>query len=229
MNERTLHLEITSRGFLAGPPAEGSELPLREAVDLRLDTLRAWLEPCDELDQVVFTGPGEPLLHPRLAYLVRAARQQGASCVVETGGLVLEGRLLRDLIEAGLDELRVRLDAPTRDGYRELRHDDAFDKVIGNLAALADERKMLLARNPVVRVLLREGAIGGLAPRQIDRLAVTISTAVRAPGPFVSVTGDVYAETPALDARSFEGLTRLGSVGDRPLTDWEEPVQEPVA
>ena len=27
----------------------------------------------EELDRVVFTGPGEPLTHPRIAYLVRVA------------------------------------------------------------------------------------------------------------------------------------------------------------
>jgi|GEM_PF-4335804 len=227
MNERTLSIEVTSRGFLAGPPAPDAAPVVREPLDLRLDTLKSWLEPCDEVDRVVFTGPGEPLLHPRITYLVRTARQCGASCVIETGAQVLEGRLLRDLIEAGLDELWVRLDAPTREGHLALRHDDGFGHVIGNLAALADERSMLLARNPEVRLLLLPGVRGGLAPRQMDRLRVLPGVATRHRGPFVSVTGDVFAWGPAPTARDLTDLPLLGLATERPLTDWEIP--EPPA
>jgi len=233
MNDRTIAIEVTSKGFLAGPPfapaaeghdpADGASFATREPLDLRIETLKAWLSPCDEIDRVVFTGPGEPLLHPRIAYLVRTARQYGASCVVETGGRGLEGRLVRDLVEAGLDELWVRLDAPSREGYVAARHDDGFGPVIANLAALADERSMLLARNPEVRVLLLPGTRGSLPPRQIDRLRVTMGVAGRHRGPFVSVTGDVYAWGPAPEARDLSDLPRLGAVAERPLTDWEIP------
>ena len=241
MNDQVLSIEVTSRGLLAGPgpavaPVDESlspeaRVPAREPVDLRLDTLKAWLSPCDELDRVVLTGPGEPLLHPRIAYLVRVARQYGASCVIETGGRVLEGRLVRDLVEAGLDELWVRLDAPSREGYLAVRGDDGFDAVIRNLAAAADERSMLLARNPVVRVLFVAGAPGtapdafrrGLPPRQVERLRVIPGEAARAPGPYVSVTGDVYAWGPAPLARDLADLPRLGAAADRPLTAWDVP------
>jgi hypothetical protein len=230
MNDRTVCIEATSKGYLAGNVPEGAIVPVREPVDLRLETLKAWLTPCDEIDRVVFTGPGEPLLHPRIAYLVRTARQYGASCAIETGARVLEGRLVRDLIEAGLDELWVRLDAPSREGYQARRLDDGFGQVLVNLAALADERNMLLARNPDVRVLLLPGVRGSLPPRQVERLRVTVGVASRLRGPYVSVTGEVFAWGPAPDARDLADLPRLGAVADRPLTEWEipEPPAPPV-
>lgn len=231
MNERTLHIEITSRGFLAGPPGPDEATTLREPLDLRMDALKSWLEPCDDIDRVVFTGPGEPLLHPRVAYLVRTARQYGASCVIETGAQVLEGRLVRDLIEAGLDELRVRIDAAGRDAYRNLRHEDAFELVAANLVALREQKRMLLVGNPVVGLLLLP-PLPPQAPRISERAGASTTLAVRrARGPYVAVTGQVYAWGPAPTARDLADLPLLGMVADRPVTAWQipEPPSDVVA
>lgn len=180
-----LTVAITSRGFLAGPPTreassedaegggEASELeaaPERASendrsaapTDLRIDTLRSWLEPLEFLEHVRFTGPGDPLLHPRVAYLVRVARDAGAYVSLETGATVLEGRLVHDLIEAGLDELRVRLDAWSREGYLRLRNEDRYSDVLRKLTQLKDQKRMMLIEHPVVTLVLREP---GRAPK----------------------------------------------------------------
>ncbi len=173
-----LHIAITSRGFLAGPPARepvqedlesGDEaahetsdegLEAAKPIDLRIDTLRAWLEPLETLERVTFTGPGDPLLHPRVAYLVRVAREAGAYVTLETGATVLEGRLVHDLIEAGLDELRVRLDAWSRQGYLAYRNEDRYDDVVRKLVGFKDQKRMMLVGYPAVSLAVFEAGSG---------------------------------------------------------------------
>jgi len=146
-------------------------LSLDVTPELRLDALRGLLREHQRLEHVTFEGPHDPLLHPRIAYLVRAAHECGPAVRLVTGGLTLEGRLLRDLIEAGLDELHLTLGAWDRDSYLRQHGVDQYQQVVTNLAAFADVRHMLLAPNPVISASLKLDATFRAPERYATMLA----------------------------------------------------------
>ena len=72
------------------------------------------------LKEVVLTG-GEPLTLDTINKVVYAVTRAGASCHVITNGLLLRGRLLQDLMDAGLSKITVSIDSPEGDVHDGLR------------------------------------------------------------------------------------------------------------
>jgi pyruvate-formate lyase-activating enzyme len=183
-------------------------LSLDVTPELRLDALRGLLHQHQRLEQVTFEGQHDPLLHPRIAYLVRAARECGPAVRLVTGGLGLEGRLLRDLIEAGLDEVHLTLGGWDRESYLRLHGVDQFQQVVTNLAAFADVRHMLLAPNPLISAtLVLDSTFRGaeryaimLARLGVVRLEVTPEPGGVVPEPLVRALADRGVAVTALPA-----------------------------
>ncbi len=69
--------------------------------------------------KIVLIGEGEPLLHPGIIHMVAAAKAASCYTVLLTNGTLLS-RSARELIRAGLDELRVSLWVTDADEYRSL-------------------------------------------------------------------------------------------------------------
>jgi MoaA/NifB/PqqE/SkfB family radical SAM enzyme len=67
--------------------------------------------------------------------MVRYLKQRGVYVLFNTNGTVLNERNGRALIEAGLDELRVSLDASTRESYIAVRGKDYFGRILRNVRA----------------------------------------------------------------------------------------------
>jgi radical SAM protein with 4Fe4S-binding SPASM domain len=94
---------------------------------------------------------------------------RGAHVLFNSNAITLSDRRARGLIEAGLDELRVSLDASTPATYRRIRGVDAFDRVVRNLEGLARLKAELRASRPAVSLwftALRDNIeeIPGLVP-----------------------------------------------------------------
>lgn len=130
-------------GTAAGRP-EGSRL-------LSFDRFQALLEEIgDTLLTMRLWHYGEPLLHPDLPRMVRAAKDRGVFVAVSTNGSLLVQAVARDLVEAGLDYLIVSFDAGTRATYRLLHGADAFEAVRSNLLGLSSARRDARSRRPFV-------------------------------------------------------------------------------
>lgn len=108
-----------------------------------LNGLRLWAQR-DEMsgaDQtslkvVNLYGFGEPLLNPRIADMVRALKQSRVCREIRlfTNGVLLTSELGRQLIDAGLDLLRVSIEALDSEGYRELCGVNIeFDQIVQNM------------------------------------------------------------------------------------------------
>lgn len=140
---RSLYLETTSR---CNSLCETCILTFggREpAKDLAWEEFRVVVDQFPALDRVLLHGIGEPLLNRHLAPMVAHLKQRDAQVIFNTNAITLDGPAGDALIEAGLDELRVSLDASTRSTYARVRGVDAFAKVVANLerfAALRRER-----------------------------------------------------------------------------------------
>jgi MoaA/NifB/PqqE/SkfB family radical SAM enzyme len=87
------------------------------------------------IERAVLHGVGEPMLVKNLPKMVRYLKDRGTYVLFNTNGTVLNERNGRALIEAGLDELRVSLDAATAKSYLAVRGKPYFGRILKNVRA----------------------------------------------------------------------------------------------
>ena len=86
------------------------------------------------VQRVVLHGVGEPLLARELPLMVAEANRRGAHVLFNTNALALTPRLMQQLVDAGLDQLRVSMDAADPRTYRRIRGVNGYEKAMANTA-----------------------------------------------------------------------------------------------
>ena len=104
-----------------------------------------------ELQRVVFSGLGEPLLHPHLLEMVSLARERGLAVTVGTNGLLLDKAVSRELVELGVDRLVVSLDGVKPETYAGVRG-VALAQVLESIRGLNDVKKELGSLLPALGI-----------------------------------------------------------------------------
>jgi radical SAM protein with 4Fe4S-binding SPASM domain len=145
------------------------------AADLDFARFVAILDQFPGVERVVLHGIGEPLLAHDLPAMVAEARARGARVLFNTNAIALSARMAERLIDAGLDELRVSMDAADPNTYRRLRGVNGYAKAMTNTERFCAMRSALGAQRPEVwlyfvcmrqnlaelpRVIERAGAMG---------------------------------------------------------------------
>lgn len=96
---------------------------------------------------------GEPLLHDNIVEMVRYAKKNGIIDVMfNTNAKLLDEKMTRDLINAGLDKLFFSFDSPHKEKYEEIRIGANYDKVLYNITRVNEIREELGTNNPLTRV-----------------------------------------------------------------------------
>jgi len=81
---------------------------------------------------------GEPLLHPSVVWQVRYAKEQGIlDVLMNTNGDLLDEKMSKELLDAGLDKLFVSFDSISPDIYEVQRKGTSLGKVIDNVYKFA--------------------------------------------------------------------------------------------
>jgi MoaA/NifB/PqqE/SkfB family radical SAM enzyme len=88
-----------------------------------------------DVSRAVMHGVGEPMLVKNLPKMVRYLKDRGVYVLFNTNGTVLSEKNGRALIDAGLDELRVSLDAANAKSYLKVRGKDYFHRILRNVKA----------------------------------------------------------------------------------------------
>lgn len=122
--------------------------PQEDAKQLSLDEFRALVAQMPDLQRAVMQGIGEPLLNRELAPMIRHLKERGVYVVFNTNATLLTRRRQIELIESGLDELRVSLDGSTPETYLKVRGIPAFDRVLQNVAEMVRTKAEIGASNP---------------------------------------------------------------------------------
>ena len=65
--------------------------------------------------------------------MIRYLKDRGTYVLFNTNGTLLTERKGRELIDAGLDELRVSLDAAEAQTFKVVRGKDMFDRIVRNV------------------------------------------------------------------------------------------------
>jgi MoaA/NifB/PqqE/SkfB family radical SAM enzyme len=106
------------------------------------------------LSRAVLHGVGEPMLVANLPKMVKYLKDRSVHVLFNTNGTVLGERNGRALIDAGLDELRVSLDASNRESFKSIRGRDYFGRIIRNVRAFRELQEREGHTKPQVSIWL---------------------------------------------------------------------------
>jgi len=96
------------------------------------------------------SGIGEPFLHPDIFEIIQYARENGAAVNCATNFTRVKGRHRR-IVESGINQLKVSIDAACPETYRIIRGEDAFGDILENLRRIRDLKRELGSELPSVR------------------------------------------------------------------------------
>src|SRR5204862_4942731 len=108
---------------------------LEPPADMSWELFTSIVEQVPNLARAVLHGVGEPMLVKDLPRMVRYLKDRGTYVLFNTNGTALNLRNGRALIEAGLDELRVSLDAANAKSFLAVRGKDYFARILRNVRA----------------------------------------------------------------------------------------------
>ncbi|MBI3434495.1 MAG: SPASM domain-containing protein [Proteobacteria bacterium] len=133
-----LYLETTNRCNLLCTTCPRTYAELEPPADMSWELFTSIVDQVPDLARAVLHGVGEPMLVKNLARMVAYLKARGVYVLFNTNGTVLNTRNGRALIKAGLDELRVSLDASNAKSFREIRGRNYFDRILKNVRAFRD-------------------------------------------------------------------------------------------
>ncbi len=157
--------------------------------------------------RVVLHGVGEPLLAHDLPPMVAEANRRGAQVLFNTNALALSPRLMQQLVDAGLDQLRVSMDAADPRTYRRIRGVNGYEKAMANTARFCAYLRERGAARPEVWlyfICMRENLAE--LPAVIERAAAMGVTAINLQRLVYFGTGE------AVESQSVFGLHADGEV-----------------
>jgi MoaA/NifB/PqqE/SkfB family radical SAM enzyme len=135
---RQIYIEVTNycNSFCVSCPLTYDHfLAFEPKHHLGWDNFRSIVDQLPQIDRAVLHGIGEPLLNPNLPRFVAHLKARGAQVLFNTNGILLDERRGNELVAAGLDEVRVSLDAVTPELYAKLRGVDQLPRILRNLTA----------------------------------------------------------------------------------------------
>ncbi len=138
-----LYIETTNRCDSLCQTCIRTFRTLEPPKDLTLAEMVRIVDQIPRLTLVLLHGIGEPLLNPDLFRMITYLKGRGSTVVFNSDAIGLSEKRRRGLIESGLDELRVSMDAATPETYRAIRGVAMFDRVVENVTALAHLKKKL--------------------------------------------------------------------------------------
>jgi radical SAM protein with 4Fe4S-binding SPASM domain len=109
---------------------------------------------------LTLSGAGEPLLNPDLVAMIAHAGRHGASTMIPSNGTLLRrGDLARRIVEAGLNTMKISIDAATPQTYQAIRRQDCFAQILEGIRAVDRIKQQRNSRLPELRldvVILKE-------------------------------------------------------------------------
>jgi MoaA/NifB/PqqE/SkfB family radical SAM enzyme len=94
------------------------------------------------------------MLVPELPRMIRALKARGVYVLFNTNGTLLREKRFKDLIESGLDELRVSLDAADAASYAEVRGRPFFDRIVRDVRRMREYQIETGATHPRISLWL---------------------------------------------------------------------------
>ena len=195
-----LYLEVTNRCNLLCETCPRTFEALEPPADMSMDLFRRIVDQVPDVRRVVLHGVGEPMLVKHLPDMIRHLKQPGKRTHVlfNTNGTLLAPKKHREIIDTGLDELRVSLDAAEAATFLKVRGKDMFDRIVRNVSAFTNLQAATGAVKPLVSLWLT-----GLK-ETVDQLPEFVRLAAR------NGVKEVHLQRLVFDDAGF-GMARLDS------------------
>ena len=149
-----VYLEVTNRCNLLCETCPRTFEALEPPADMSWPLFTSIVDQLPGLARAVLHGVGEPMLVANLPKMVKHLKDRSVYVLFNTNGTVLSERNGRALIDAGLDELRVSLDASNRESFKAIRGRDYFGRIIRNVRAFRELQEREGHTKPQVSIWL---------------------------------------------------------------------------
>ncbi|MBS0562601.1 MAG: SPASM domain-containing protein [Proteobacteria bacterium] len=149
-----LYLEVTNRCNLLCETCPRTFEALEPPKDMDWDLFTSIVDQVPGVARVVLHGVGEPMLVKSLPRMIRYLKERNIYVLFNTNGTLLGPRKHREIIDTGLDELRVSLDAAEAQSFLRVRGKDMFDRIVRNLSAFTELQQRTGAALPRVSLWL---------------------------------------------------------------------------
>src|SRR5713101_7651770 len=166
-----LYLETTNRCNLLCETCPRTFEDLEPPADMSWELFTDIVDQFPRIARVVLHGVGEPMMVKALPRMVRYLKERGTYVLFNTNGTLLTERKGRELFAAGLDELRVSLDAAEPEAFLAVRGKDMFARIVRNVRAFTTLQRAEGFDRPLVSLWLT-----GLK-ETIDQLAAFVRLA----------------------------------------------------
>jgi MoaA/NifB/PqqE/SkfB family radical SAM enzyme len=143
-----LYLETTNRCNLLCTTCPRTYEELEPPADMSWELFTSIVDQYPSISRVVLHGIGEPMMVKDLPRMVSYLHQRGTYVLFNTNGTLLRPKKGRELIEAGLDELRISLDAAESKAFKLVRGRDWFDRIVRNVREFVELKAKLGATRP---------------------------------------------------------------------------------
>jgi MoaA/NifB/PqqE/SkfB family radical SAM enzyme len=149
-----LYLETTNRCNLLCETCPRTFEDLEPPADMSWDLFTHIVDQFPDIARAVLHGVGEPMMVKSLPRMISYLKQRGTYVLFNTNGSLLTERKGRELIAAGLDELRVSLDAAEPRAFLAVRGKNMFTRIIRNVAAFTTLQRAEGCDRPLVSLWL---------------------------------------------------------------------------
>jgi len=149
-----LYLETTNRCNLLCTTCPRTFEDLEPPADMSWELFTGIVDQFPNIARVVLHGVGEPMMVRELPRMIRYLKDRGTYVLFNTNGTLLTRRKGRELVESGLDELRISLDATEPGSFALVRGRDMFDRIVRNVRAFTAMQAELRCEKPRVSLWL---------------------------------------------------------------------------
>ena len=125
-----VYFEVTNRCNLLCETCPRTFEDLEAPGDMTWELFTSIVDQVPNLTRAVLHGVGEPMLVKNLPKMIRYLKARGVYVLFNTNGTLLRPAKFQELIDTGLDELRVSLDAADAKTYKLVRGKDFFGRIV---------------------------------------------------------------------------------------------------
>lgn len=149
-----LYLEVTNRCNLLCETCPRTFDALEPPADMSWELFTRIVNQLPNVARVVLHGVGEPMLVKSLPRMIRYLKDRDVYVLFNTNGTLLTPKQRQPLIETGLDELRVSLDAADAKSFIAVRGKNFFHRIVCNVREFTSLQRDTGATTPRVSLWL---------------------------------------------------------------------------
>src|SRR5712675_2801224 len=149
-----IYLEVTNRCNMLCTTCPRTFEWLEPPADMSWELFTRIVDQFPSIARVVLHGVGEPMMVPTLPRMIRYLKDRGTYVLFNTNGTLLTRRKGQELIDSGLDELRVSIDAAEPQAFKLVRGRDMFARIVRNIRAFRAMQHELAVELPRVSLWL---------------------------------------------------------------------------